>query len=257
MPGQYPFQDMPGPAAVELATPRKILRSYPSSVVLLGVAIDSTAADSTNSPTTELRAGLVMGLVTATGLAKQYSPTATDGTQIPVGILYEDRRMVDPAGTARQETGQLVVAGVVITSSIIGSDDVCRQAFYGRIIYDDRYFGVAPDLLPPLVKATNYTVLATDTGKSFSTRGAGGAVVFTLPTTLVKGFRARFQNEVDQNMTVTAPAGKLVGFNNLVGTSIAFSTAGNKISACVEITVNDDASKYVAMVYAPHTATVT
>src|ERR1019366_2841874 len=53
-----------------------------ASAYILGGAIDSG-----NTPTTTLRPGLVMGIQTATGAWTNYSATATDVSQVAVGIL--------------------------------------------------------------------------------------------------------------------------------------------------------------------------
>lgn len=76
----------------------------------------------------------------------------------------------------------------------------------------------------------------------FTTRGAAGAVTFTLPPPGrgALGRRYGFRNVVDQNMLVAgAAAGDLVTFNDLAANSVAAQTAGQKIGAsmtaeCIE-----------------------
>lgn len=247
---------MPGMGTVFTSTQKKLLRGYPSSLVLLGVAIDSAAVDSLNTPTTELRTGLMMAQITATGLYKKYDPTATNGLQFPVGPLWEERNMLDYSATARQCTAQIVIGGFIVASQIIGLDARARQLLYGRIVFDDMIVGHPPGFFGPIAKTGNYTVLAADSGYLFTNTGAAGAVIFTLPTTIAAGFRARFQVTADQNVTVAAPANKLITFNNLAATSVAFSTAGNRIGAGVEIIANEDATKYIAIPSGANTMTV-
>lgn len=104
---------------------------------------------------------------------------------------------------------------------------------------------------PISVQAASYTVLAADGGKTFTTTGGSGAITFTLPAiaNVYDGWRARFVNVVDQNMLVTAPAGKLVVFNNAAATTIAFQTASEKIGNAVEILYDSTLAKYIALVY--------
>lgn len=109
-----------------------------------------------------------------------------------------------------------------------------------------------------VAKTANYQVVNDqDNCVHFTTRGAAGAVTFTLPVTKKAGHRFRFTNEADQNMTVTAAAGQLVTFNNLAATSVTVSTAAQKIGASFEIVVNDNVSKYVSVPHIQgHTVTV-
>ena len=87
-------------------------------------------------------------------------------------------------------------------------------------------------------KTTSYTVSPAKgdfSGSIFTTRGAVGAIVFTLPSpqpSLAETFYD-FINIVDQNMTVAAPAGKVLTFNNAAAASVAALTAGQKIGAII------------------------
>lgn len=93
-------------------------------------------------------------------------------------------------------------------------------------------------------KTADYTLTAADSGGVFTTTGAAGAVNFSLPAVATStGFTYSFVNTVDQNMTITAPAGTLVALNNASATSIAWSTAGEKIGA--SCTVICDGSKWL------------
>lgn len=243
------FTNLPGPEAVQTASQRRLVRGYPSSIVLLGVKINSAAADSTNTPTTELRTGLVMGQISASGEYAQYNPAATNGTQFPVGLLWEDRKMTDDAGSAQAKTGQLVMAGPVVASSVIGLDPRVRQFLGARIIFDDYPIAEPTGWFGPVAKTADYMVVEADSGKMFTNQGAAGAVNFTLPTTIKAGFRAKFYCETNQTITVTAPADKLVAFNDPVATAIALSTASEKVGGAIEITTNADQTKYLSHVY--------
>lgn len=223
---------------------------------IIGGTIDSTAVDAGNAPTTLLRQGLVLGRLTASGNFTDYDPTATDGSQEPVGILLEPVNMYDPnAGATRNKTGKCLYWGHAKVGSLFGLDEYARARLSHRIIWDDlrMLFGVQKKV----AKTADYTVVAADNDSHFFTLGAAGAVVFTLPAiTGSRGYRFRFSNVVDQNMTITAPAGKLVTFNNAAATSVAFSTAGNKIGATVEIVGLPDSGKYLAIAHGANTMTV-
>lgn len=224
--------------------------------VWLSVPLASATVDSANTPTTQLRPGLVLGQITATGYYTQYDPTATDGSQIPIGILVENVNMLDPTGTATVKYGKALVSGFVKTASLQANfDEFARVSLARRLVYDD--FRQPGGPLKPVAKTADYTVVAADNYTHFFTLGASGAVVFTLPAiTGSRGYRFRFSNVVDQNMTVTAPSGKLITFNNAAATSVAFSTAGNKIGASVEIVGLPDSSKYQVLAHGANTMTV-
>lgn len=225
----------------------------------IGVTLNSAAVDSGNTPTTVLRRGLVLGQITATLDYKQYDPTASDGSQFPVGILDTTTDMLDPRTAAtRAKYAQMKIAGFIKpTSCFVGSgtmDENTRVALRHRFVYDDLRM---PNGISPIVaKSADYTLLVADNGKTFSTRGAGAPVNFTLPAIGTRGLRYTFVNEADQNMTITAPANKLVIFNNLTATSGAFSTGGNKIGASAEVYANDDATKYIFVPRGANTLTV-
>lgn len=86
-----------------------------------------------------------------------------------------------------------------------------------------------------VAKTANYTVKPTfdKSGVVFTTRGATGAITFTLPTlnAALAGWFCEFHNIVDQNMVVTAAAGKAVADGNAGATSLTASTANHKIGA--------------------------
>lgn len=102
-------------------------------------------------------------------------------------------------------------------------------------------------LRPTAAKTAAYTCTVEDCGTLFTTRGATGAVTFTLPAVSGNaGLWYEFEAAADQNMTVSAPAGTLVAFNNAGATSIAFSTLAEKIGGAVKVTC--DGTKWLAQV---------
>jgi len=81
-------------------------------------------------------------------------------------------------------------------------------------------------------KTASYQCLPGDCEVLFTTRGAGGAVTFTLPVTadIPAGWWAEFFNVADQDMIVATPAVDTgVAFNDAAADSVAFSTAAEQI----------------------------
>lgn len=224
---------------------------------LPGVVV-STARDSSNTPTTTLRKGLTMGRITSTGKLIQYDPTATDGSEIPIGILIADVNVLDVSGTAIDRYTVILVAGPVLAAQILPTITTNMRKHLGsRMLFDDDVVGNKDPWRQMVTKAADYTVVTgTDNGKVFVT--STGAVNFTLPAVAAAnvGERYRFICGVDANMTVTAPANKLIIFNNLTATSGAFSTAGNKIAAICEVMASGDGLFWIFMQLCKHTLTV-
>lgn len=237
---------------------REFLWGNAASYQYTNALLAAATVDATNTPTTQLRRGLLLGRITASGLYTHYDPAATDGSEVAQGFLADAVNMLDrTSGAAAIHVGRLVFMGLVKAGFVLGLDEQARRQLNNRFVFDDRLSGVPGGPLLIAAKAADYTVVnGTDNGKWFTTQGAAGAVVFTLPTTLARGNVWRFINEVNQNMTVAAPANKLVVTNNATATSIAFSTANLKIGSVVEISTNADATKYVAHLLTTNTATI-
>lgn len=80
-------------------------------------------------------------------------------------------------------------------------------------------------------KTADYTCVRSDSGSIFTTRGATGAVVFTLPP-VYQGWWAIFFCGANQDLTVaTATADTLITFNDVAADSLAIDTteAGHAI----------------------------
>jgi hypothetical protein len=111
---------------------------------------------------------------------------------------------------------------------------------------------------PIIPKATAYSVKRPESGTIFTTRGASGAVTFTLPALAGSyGCYYRFINVVDQSMTIATAAATsyIVGINNATtGVNVAFSTGGEKIGAVVD--VYSIGTKWIAVNCCKNTMTV-
>lgn len=86
-------------------------------------------------------------------------------------------------------------------------------------------------------KTSDYTISAADSGKILTTEGAGGAVVFTLPTPTesLKGVWVDIVQAADQNMRVTcATSDKIISQGNLGYDYVENTTVSLKIGAHCE-----------------------
>jgi hypothetical protein len=101
------------------------------------------------------------------------------------------------------------------------------------------YMGLAPSLFEDVeAKTASYTLVPDDINVMFTTRGAGGAITFTLPPTaeLTAGWNASFFNVADQDIIVAAnTADTMVTFNDAAADSVAFSTSGEQIGGGIRV----------------------
>lgn len=190
--------------------------------------IVSTAVDSGASPTTLLRAGLLLGKITSTGKLVQYTPTAVDGSQNVYGVLTQSVNMYDAyAGAVADRNAVVACGGPVIASSLTGLDRRARDQMAGRFIFDDEPVPAGNRIS---FKAANYTVTAADHGTKF--HATTGAVTFTLPTK-ANGLMFEFVNTVNADMAILSAgsADDIIAIGDAGADSVTFSTTSEKIGS--------------------------
>ncbi len=212
--------------------------------------ISSAMVDSTNTPTTTIRPGLVLGIITATGLWTNYSPTATDGSQVAQGILGVGLPMLDPfTNTAQTKVWGIIVGGPVQASKLIGLDLQARADMVPYFRFDD--FATVPGTgyrfpwTNFMSKTAAYQVLAGDNFTLFDNVGATGSITFTLPA-IANGYCFGFRVQADQTVVVASSEGaNMIALNNAVANSVAFSTASQKIGGMVMVYTNPAGTKWI------------
>ncbi len=221
--------------------------------------IYSGALDPTNSPTTTLRPGLILGLITATGQWTNYSPTATDGSQVAQGVLAVGLPMLNPFDSSAQtKVWGIIIGGPVQASQLIGLDGQARADMAARFVFDDNYIGNT--LFPVqkfVTKTADYTVTAADNLTFFDNFGAIAGVNFTLPT-LANGLSYNFRCRANQTLTVTSAAGNdMEAKDDLQASSVAFSTGSAMIGGEFQIFSNPAATKWLVRTLSAGANTVT
>lgn len=264
----YAYSAMPGPGAVDITTERQALLGPITWYLLRGVVIDTGAVDAGNTPTTELRHGLLMGQLTSNGYWQHYQPNATNGCGLAQGFLWEARKTIDTSGNSVNRPAQVVMAGgLVKTSQVLLLDEQARRQLQNRFTFDDRLTGPIGGYTQTVAKTANYTVVngsgataayipanAGDNNTHFTTTGAVAEVDFTLGSP-AKGNRFRFTNTVGQNMKVIGSA-NIVAPNNAAATTISFQTAGQLIGSSVEIEADETGTKWIALIHGPNAVTI-
>lgn len=206
--------------------------------------IDGATRDAGNTAQpTKLRPGLILGKVTSTDKLKEWSPTATDGTQLAHGILVYDQLTQFAGANKDRWLGYVMVGGNLKPKNILvppsatyglagnANEHIIRAQLDNRFLMDDDLNGSPMwgfnNIVP---KTADYTVLESDNGTLFTNRGAAGAVNFTLPATAEKGLTYGFYVVADETVTVTAgTADTMITFNDALADSVAVLTASQKI----------------------------
>lgn len=210
--------------------------------------ISSSTTDPTNTPTTRLRQGLLMGLITSSGQWINYDADNTDGSQIALGVLGYGVNMLDLfTNSAVNKLIPIIIGGPVQAASLVGLDTMARAQMYPRFLFTDSILGNYNfPWKKSVTKTADYTVTAADNGTEFNTLGASGSVTFTLPT-LTNGLSYTFYNMANQNMVISSAAGNdIVAMNDLSASTLTFSTGGELIGACVQVYSNMAGTKWLA-----------
>lgn len=244
MHGQF---GQPGQTAITNTSEAEILWGGDASripVLRLSKPYASTLADAANTPTTVIRKGLLLGLITADGRAVQWNPLATDGSQDLVGVLPVELVSVDQYGVAVERVAPMIVSAPLKASAlrILGAamvghayEYLARAALHamGCRLDDDPTGYLAGAKRRTVLKAASYTVVAADQGTLFVQKT--GDATFTLPA-IKAGLKFEFLQSADFEMVVASAEGD----NMLVGgdasaDSITFTTAGQQIGARVAV----------------------
>lgn len=101
--------------------------------------LDSTTVDASQTPDTQLLAGLVMGVITATKKWVQYDDAAIDGSEVAKGVLNQAVDMIGQAGVVADRQGQILVKGNLLVAKLNGLDAAARVDLKAsnQFIFDD------------------------------------------------------------------------------------------------------------------------
>lgn len=221
--------------------------------VFTNALIDGSSLDSGNSPTYELRPGLLLGQVISTGKYKQYSPTATDGSEVASAILLEALRMQDFSGNSVDRFYAVLVGGPVQASKIINLDLQARQQM-NKFIFDDIFQMQGNHWFPWKrfqTKTSDYTIVANDNFTMFDNTGASGTVVLTLPA-IANGYFFGLRAQAAQVFRFTSNEG-----SNMVGTTATQTSASvAAIGGVIYVYSNPAANKWIVEQHGTQTITM-
>ncbi len=224
--------------------------------ILQSGLLDGASRDLGNTGETDtLRAGLLLGKVTATNKYKEWTPAAVDGSQYIAGILHRTIKVTQGSTDKDRLTGPIVISGPVkpnrlinpgtTTLGIAGEDEefiIYAQLQQNFFMLDQRpggflggnAFGGWKDVVD---KITDYTVVEADNNVLFTASTAD--VEFTLPVTAKKGLRYGFYQTANFEMLITAgTVDTLVAFNNAAADGISYTTTAEQIGGYFEVIGN-------------------
>lgn len=207
--------------------------------------IGSAQTDAGNTPSTTLRAGMLLGIVTSTKKLAVWDALATDGSQIYWGVLGYDISMLDSNGVAEDKNTQIIrkapfVAGALFIKGValVGHADEAaarRQMIQNGCMFDDAssatYSG-GSTMANNTVSGATHAPTAAQSGTRFNYTQAGTATV-TLPA-IQSGLVYEFLQTVAQTLVVQSTEGtNIIDLGALNASSITFSTGGKQIGAMV------------------------
>lgn len=231
-------------------------------ILYRNAVIAGETRDAGNTPTTVLRPGLLLGLVTASGEYEEFDGDASDGSQNVAGVLETELKATDFDANNADRVCRIAVRGPVRTSQLLiqgsafdGHADeylARRQMVAAGFQFDDDPFGYKAGAPRTVHKITDYTVVADDNGTTFTLGTADGT--FTLPS-VQPGLEFEFVNTADFELVVASADGDdmIVG-NDAAADSVTFTTAGEQIGARVKVRgvyVNGTAKWLVELPQAP------
>ena len=220
--------------------------------VIAGALISGATRDLTNTPTTQLRPGLLLGQQLSTGMYLNYSPTATDGTEVASAVLMEGFKAVNFDGNNQNIFYGVLVGGPVQASKIFGLDLQARQQM-DKFIFDD-IGGIPGNHWVPWKRqvsaAANYTIVASDNMTMFDNTGATGTVVLTLPA-IANGYLFGLRAHVAQTFRFTSNEG-----SNVIGTALTNSSVSvAAIGGVIWIYSNPAGTKWIVEQHGTQTIT--
>jgi len=209
--------------------------------------VSGAARDGGNSPTTLLRPGLLLGIITSSKLWTQWDPTATDGSENIAGVLLADISAQILGANANRFMGLITIRGGVKAASLIrggnASYGIASDAYEAMIrkqmaknfIFDDKpQYSAYGWARTRIVTGTTLNVEATDQDTLFVMNQSGACTV-TLPV-MLDGYRFGFYNLANQNLTIASdPADTLVCYNDAAADSISLQTANELIGGFFEV----------------------
>lgn len=105
--------------------------TYTSKEILAEGCLPHAIPVTLKSDQSDLKAGTVLGRITADGLYKAYNDGNNDGSEVALGILAED---ADPAGEGRNIPVAMYLSGSFVEAKLTGLDGAAKGDLNARTV---------------------------------------------------------------------------------------------------------------------------
>lgn len=231
--------------------------------VWLPSSISGAARDSGNTVTDVLRPGLLLGMVSSTGLLKEWNPTGTDGSQNIYGVLGAPLKMTTGGGDQDRYVGFVQIAGnlysdrIIIpgnsTEGIVGDNlEFLVEALLSHRFRLDRHLqfnsGNGVWVAQRTISSGSPVTITTSLRNTLiDNSGASGSMTYNLPSPK-RGLRFLFRRATAQNMVLDPGTGNSIVADGASASTYTLSVAQEFIeitgvSTTVYITTRHDKSE--------------
>ncbi len=236
----------PGVGTLEATTEvEPIWAAHLQNVITQGGNYSDTIRDTGQTPTTDIRAGMLLGALSADNKLTEWDPAATDGSQFLEGMLPVSIQAISLSGTAAPrvvsrivqaqiKADWVLILGVALQTSIW--EFTARRALSqaGWILDDDPQGRLAGNgNIVQDVAGTTHTPTEAENGQKFFYYNAASVTV-TLPA-IKAGLIYDFVRAADEEFIVaSAEGGNVIVGDSLTADSITFTTANEHVGAWVK-----------------------
>lgn len=230
------------------------LRIFDANPTLAAASVDAA-----NTPTTTLRAGLVLAKNSADRWIP-YDPDGGDTSAEARGVLMRGTSMLNNVQVADNKESVILVGGLLKASKLINLDQKARNRLSRQFIFDDELvFGGVPGALARPFRneiwvAADKTLTVAESG---TLQIVTAAAALTLPTKAA-GLVYEMACIANVNSSIVGST-DIITKNNAGASSIAFSTTNEKIGSRVRVECIYTAAttlKWLATILTGNTATI-
>ena len=240
---------MPGVAAIRETVETALLWGGDHSqmaVIEQHATYDGTIRDAGATPTTDIRAGLLVGKETASGQLTEWDADASDGSQNLFGVVPLEFRAIDEDASdidrflpvllrAPLKASGLLIQGTTLTGHV--DEFLARRALHaqGCILDDDpQGFLAGNSSRIATVTGTTDTLTESENGSTITYSNAASTTV-TLPA-IHPGLEYTLIRTGDEEFVVASAEGdNIIAGNDLSADSITFTTAAEHLGAGVHV----------------------
>ena len=213
------------------------------AVLTMGTQYDSTILDASATPTTSIRAGLLVGESTATSQMTEWVSTASDGSEMLRGIVPLQFSTLDEDGTAEDQFLPMIIRAPLHATSLliqgaafVGHADefIARHNLHGMgcILDDDPQGYLAGSSWRQKIHTGDKTLTSVDNYTRYLCHSADAD--FTLPA-VQNGLKFRFFMSEEFELQISSATAVFVTVNGATGSGITYTTATEQIGVNLEV----------------------